>query len=154
MSKKSKAVPRGITFAPRRGAILVCNFGPDPLAPETFPLTVPPVSVSPELHKVRHVVVVSPTASNHRHAEGPGLCTVVPFSATPPRSTRDHDVFVPAGSYATLTRDLWVRCGALAVVSHRRLDRPLAQRGFRSEFVYPADMQRIEDGIRAALGLI
>lgn len=81
------------------------------------------------------------------------MCTIVPFSATAPRSDEDHDVLIPAGSYRGLTKSVWAKCASLTVVSHARLDRPLAGRSYVTEALSDADMKRIEAGIRAALGL-
>lgn len=143
----------GITFTPRRGGILMCEFGPDPLNPETFPLRQAPVGVSPELWKFRQVVVVSPEALNHKHGTGPGVCLVVPFSATPPRSEDPWDVPFATGTYASLRKTSWAKCAAVTLVSHARLDRVIAGRGYRGEFLTPMDMARVEAGIRAAMAL-
>ena len=62
----------------------MCDFGPDPSEPSTYPVNAPPLSMSPEIRKLRRVVVVSTNALNHPHGRGPGLCSVVPFSATRP----------------------------------------------------------------------
>jgi uncharacterized protein YifN (PemK superfamily) len=144
-----------ITFTPQRGAILMCDFGPDPLDPATFPLLKAPVSMGPEMWKVRRVIVVSTNALNHKHAKQPGLCTVVPCSATPPHSEEDWDVFFDAKSYPTITRPVWAKCAMTTVVSHARLDRVSirGKAGIRSDFLMSADMSRVEAGIRAALGL-
>lgn len=142
-----------ITFAPRRGAILMCDFGPDPIARTTFPLHQPPVSVGPEVWKIRRVVVVSPDALNHRHGRGPGLCVVVPFSATPPRTPGPQDVFFAARSYRSLTADVWAACGSPIRVSHARLDRVKAGQVFRSDMLSAFDMDRVDAGLRTGLGL-
>lgn len=142
-----------ITFTPRRGGILMCDFGPDPLDPLTFPLGQAPVGMAPELWKVRQVVVVSPPALNHKHAGGPGVCLVVPFSATPPRSEAPWDVPFAAKAYPSLPKASWAKCAAVTMVSHARLDRVIAGRGYRGDFLSKADLIRIGDGIRAALGL-
>src|SRR5689334_5074292 len=115
-----------ITFTPQRGAILLCDFGPDPLDRTTFPLRVPPVSMAPEVWKWRRAVVVSTTGVNHKHGTGPGVCLVVPFSATPPGKEKPYDVFFAARSYRSFTRDVWAKCGAITHVSHARLDRVIA----------------------------
>ena len=47
-----------ITYRPSIGDVLLCEFGPDPRNSLTFPLHVPSVSVQPEMHKRRHVVVL------------------------------------------------------------------------------------------------
>ncbi|MCP1591979.1 type II toxin-antitoxin system PemK/MazF family toxin [Methylorubrum extorquens] len=142
-----------INFTPRQGGILMCDFGLDPDDPLTFPLREPPVGMTPELWKTRQVVVVSPAAQNHKHGTGPGLCIVVPFSATPPRSEAAWDIPFAAKSYPSLPKASWAKCAALTHVSHARLDRVLVGRGYRGDFLSPADLARVQDGIRAALGL-
>ena len=131
----------------------MCDFGPDATDPRTFPLSQPPVAVPPEIWKPRRVVVVSDNAINHRHGRGHGLCLVVPFSATPPKTPDAWDVFFPARSYRSLTKDVWAECARVTLASHARLDRVIAGQGYRSEFLKPDDMARIEDGLHAALGL-
>ncbi len=142
-----------ITFAPRRGAILMCDFGPDGSDPATFPLRTGPIGMPPEIWKARRVVVVSPDGLNHRHGRGPGLCVVVPFSATPPRTPGLEDVFFPARSYRSLTVDVWAACGSPSRVSHDRLDRVKGGQVFRSDMLTVLDMARIEAGLKAGLGL-
>lgn len=129
-----------IYFAPKRGAILICDFDM--------------ARVPPEMDKPRQVVVVSETALNHRHAKAAGTCVVVPFSTVPPHSDGDEEVFIGSGSYWSLPEDSWARCKLVDTVSHDRLDLLLRHgRRIPSEFMSPADMTRIEDGIRAALGI-
>jgi uncharacterized protein YifN (PemK superfamily) len=142
-----------ITFTPRRGAILMCDFGPNASGAATFPLLKAPVGMPPEIWKVRRAIVVSPDALNHRHAASPGMCIVVPLSATKPKTVGDHDVPITRGSYKSLTVDVWARCASVTAVSHGRLDRPFAGRRYISEYVAPTDMSRIEAGLRAALGM-
>lgn len=142
-----------ITFTPRRGGILMCEFGPDPMNVATFPLHYPPVSVAPEIWKWRRVIVVSGARLNHKHGVGPGLCSVVPCSATPPASPGPWDVAFAARSYQSFTKDVWASCASIIRVSHARLDRVTAGRGYRGDFLTPADMKRVEDGMRAALSL-
>ena len=142
-----------ITFTPRRGGILMYAFGPDPRDPTTFPLDRPPVSVTPEMWKTRRVIVVSNDRLNHRHGTGPGLCLVVPCSATPPATPGPWDVPFVARSYRAFTKDIWASCASIIRVSHHRLDRVIAGRGYRGEFLSAADMARIEAGMRAALEL-
>ena len=142
-----------ITFTPRRGAILMCDFGPDPLDSRTFPLNVPPVSTAPEVWKRRRAIIVSDNRLNHKHGAGPGLSTVVPCSATPPNTPGPWDVPFAARSYRSFTLDVWANCASLFRVSHDRLDRVIAGQGYRGDFLRPADMARVEDGLRAALGL-
>ena len=145
--------PMPITFTPQRGAILLCDFGPDPDEPSTYPLRVPPVSKPPEIWKLRRAVVVSAKAANHKHGAGPGVCLVVPFSAKPPQTPEAHDVFFASRSYRSFTKDVWARCAAITHVSHARLDRVIAGQGYRTDFLTQEDMARVEAGMRAALGL-
>jgi uncharacterized protein YifN (PemK superfamily) len=129
-----------ISFAPQRGAILLCDFDLGTCVP-------------PEIIKKRQVLVISDTAFNHRHGLNAGLCTVVPFSASTQTPGR-CDVFFPAGSYWSLGRDCWAQCKAIATVSHDRLDL-LWRNGRRrpSEFLRAGDMERVEKAIRIALNL-
>jgi uncharacterized protein YifN (PemK superfamily) len=131
----------------------MCDFGPDPKDPATFPLRKPPVGMPPELWKVRQVAVVSPAVLNHRHALGPGLCLVIPFSASPPVTPEPWDVFFVAKSYQSLTRDSWAKCASVTLVSHHRLERPFGRPGRVAEYLSAKDLDRIGAGLKAALGL-
>lgn len=129
-----------ITFVPRRGAILLCNFD---LA-----------FVPPEMNKERQAIVVSRYEMNHRHARAPGLCSIVPASATRPTSPGREDVFIPAGRYWSLPKDSWIKCRMLSTVSHDRFNLML-RRGRRhpTEFLAVEDMERIEDAMRFVLDI-
>lgn len=127
-----------ITFAPRRGAILMCNFEM--------------ARVHPEMPKVRPVVVVSDSALNHRHARAAGVCVVVPFTSVPPDSDGDDEVIFVSGSYWTLPEDSWARCKLITTVSHDRLDLALRNnRRHPSEFMSDEDLDRVMAGVKAAL---
>jgi uncharacterized protein YifN (PemK superfamily) len=128
-----------IAFVPQRGQILMCDFSM--------------AHVPPEMRKQRRAVVVSPRSYNARHGQGPGRCIVVPFSASPPKTLKPSDVPFPTGPYKSLTVDTWAICEAVMNVSHERLDRVATGQRFLSEAVAAADMARIEDGLRHALGL-
>jgi uncharacterized protein YifN (PemK superfamily) len=116
--------------------------------------------VPPEMEKVRRVVVISPRSYNRRHGFKAGRCLVVPFSATDP----DHfltpsDVFFDSKTYECLTVETWAICSAAMSVSHDRLDRVSVRqhRGpprYSIETLKPADMARIETGLRHAIGTI
>jgi uncharacterized protein YifN (PemK superfamily) len=82
-----------ISFSPDRGSILICDFDR--------------AGISPEMTKTRRVVVVSPTARNHRHGKGPGLALVVPLSTTAPLTVEACDVLIPAGAYRTISQSVW-----------------------------------------------
>jgi uncharacterized protein YifN (PemK superfamily) len=135
-----------INFVPERGRILMCNYDM--------------ARVPPEMEKVRRVVVISPRSYNERHGHRPGRCIVVPLSATNPgwRLT-PADVAFDAVSYECLTLDTWAICSAVMSVSHDRLDRVPVRRPhmaprFSAELLKPADMTRIEKGLRHALGTV
>lgn len=129
-----------IYFAPKRGAILICDFDM--------------ARVPPEMDKKRQVLVVSKTELNHRHGKAAGTCVVVPFSTVPPNSESDDDVFFKAGTYWSLTEDCWARCKLADTVSHDRLDLVLMNGQRRSsEFMSNDDLIRIEQGLKVVLGI-
>ena len=123
-----------ITFVPRRGIMLVCNFDMG--------------RVAPEMTKKRRVLVVSPRSYNRGHR-----CVVVPFSATKPHTVQAPHVFFAAHSYKVLTKDVWAICECLTSVSCDRLDRVLHGGGYIAEEISAADLARVEAGMRHALGL-
>lgn len=128
-----------IMFAPKRGAILMCDFDM--------------ATVPPEMRKRRRVVVVSPRSYNRPHRSAAGKCIVVPLSATEPRELRASHVSFPVGAYASFTVSVWAICEMVAHVSHARLDRVASGQRFLSEQMAPADIERIERGLRHALGM-
>jgi uncharacterized protein YifN (PemK superfamily) len=127
-----------ITFVPERGRILVCNYDM--------------ARVPPEIDKTRRAVVMSPRSYNERHGMGPGRCVVVPFSATRPVKPTRSDVIFGVGVYETLTQETWAICSAVMSVSHSRLDRVAVASGFSQEFLSEEDLERLEVGLRYALG--
>jgi len=127
-----------ITFAPNRGAILLCDFD---LA-----------RVAPEMDKNRQVIVVSLTKLNHKHGLNPGACVVVPVSSQEPTTVGPEDVYLPVGKYWSFRQDSWARCKMVDTVSHSRLSLLLRDgRPRRSEFMDEGDMLRIVNGLRFAL---
>jgi uncharacterized protein YifN (PemK superfamily) len=129
-----------ITFAPRRGAILLCDFDM--------------ARVHPEMDKERQAVVVSIAPLNHKHATSAGHCTVVPISATEPKTIGPEDIPIPYGKYWSFKRDSWARCKMVHTVSHTRLSLLLRQgRLHPSEFMDAADMQRIMAGLKFVLDI-
>lgn len=129
-----------ITFTPKRGAILMCDFD------MSF--------VNPEMRKKRQVAVISIASNNHRHGALPGTCTVVPFSTVEPTTVDPDDIFFPVGSYWSLTADCWARCKLITTVSHARLDLVLRNgRRHPSEFLIDTDMVNIARGISYSLGI-
>jgi len=94
-----------INFAPRRGAILMCDFGRDRLDPAA-PAWVRPLGIPPEIHKVRRAVVVSGDAFNARQRGMAGLCTVVPLRATATVPASPAQVLIPIGRYRAVTKEV------------------------------------------------
>jgi uncharacterized protein YifN (PemK superfamily) len=131
---------KSITFAPRRGAILLCDFD---LA-----------RIEPEFDKRRQAVVVSITSLNHKHAARPGLCSIVPATSKEPKTIGPEDVLIPAGSYWSFDEDTWLRAKNITTVSHSRLSllhhngRPKS-----TEFLNSSDMAKVEAAIKSAMGI-
>jgi uncharacterized protein YifN (PemK superfamily) len=78
---------------------------------------------------------------------------VVPFSATAPSTLRPSDIPFAGNVYRSLTKPTWAICEAVMNVSHARLDRVAFGRSFMTEALSSADMARIEEGLRHALGM-
>ncbi len=97
-----------ITFHPKSGTVLICDFstGFQP----------------PEMVKRRPVVVMSPRRRHHS-----GLCLVVPFSTVKPDPVEAVHHLIPVGSYPFFHRqtDVWAKGDMLTCVAFRRLDRVL-----------------------------
>lgn len=130
-----------ITFAPKRGAILLCDFDM--------------ARIPPSIDKRRQVVVFSLDQFNHKHAMGPGRSMVVPITSSEPKTEGPEDVFISAGKYWSLEEDCWALGKLVSTVSHKRLStlhRHGRQVGY-SEFVDAADMVRIGVAIKHSLGL-
>lgn len=128
-----------INFVPERGRILICDYD---LA-----------RIPPEMEKQRRVVVISPRTYNVRHGALAGRCIVVPFSATDPgKFITPADVPFRAGAYWSLTIKTWAICSAVMSVSHDRLDRVYANGRHQNELLSAADIVRVEEGLRRAMG--
>ena len=123
-----------ITFTPSRGQLLICDFDM--------------ACVPPEMRKIRRVVVMS-----HRSHNSSGRLIVVPFSATVPSRILPSHIPVQAGAYLSFGLSVWAICDCVAHVSFRRLDRVFHSGRFISESLVAPDMQRIEGGLRHALGI-
>jgi uncharacterized protein YifN (PemK superfamily) len=93
-----------ITFQPKHGAILLCNFD---LA-----------RIEPEMDKRRQVIVFSRTELNHRHGTYAGHCTVIPTSSKPPKTRGPEDILIRVGKYWSFSVDSWVRTKMIMTVSH------------------------------------
>ncbi|HEY1773245.1 MAG TPA: type II toxin-antitoxin system PemK/MazF family toxin [Gammaproteobacteria bacterium] len=129
-----------LTFGPRRGMVLACDFqtGFKP----------------PEMVKVRPVVIMAePTA--HR----PGLCTVIPLSTTAPIPVMPYHHRMKAVSLPAAwgSRDVWAKCDMIYAVSCERLDRILVRDHGQRRYVYSnacsGDLEAIRHGILHSLGM-
>lgn len=128
-----------ITFQPKRGQVLMCDF--------TF-LEVP------EMVKRRPVVIVSP-----RLARDPRLVTIVPLS-TMQSDLPYHPLLDPDSLPPPLKqKPAWAKCDMLYTLSTARLDRVRGKqrKGNPAQWygkwsVTEKDMRRIHDGVLAAFG--
>jgi uncharacterized protein YifN (PemK superfamily) len=129
-----------ITFAPRRGAILLCNFDLG--------------RVAPEIDKKRQVIVVSIDQFNHKHGKGPGRSLVVPVT-TKGADPSPQNVYVDSAKYWSFREDTWAACHLLTTVSHTRLSLLLGSNGVPkpSEFLDSGDLAAVCVAIRYATGL-
>lgn len=130
-----------ISFAPKRGAILLCDFDM--------------ARVPPSIDKRRQVIVFSIDQFNHKHGAGPGRSMVVPITSQEPRTEGPEDVLIAVGKYWSFDEDCWALGKLVTTVSHRRLS-TLHRNGKQvpySEFVDAADMARIGAAIKSSLGL-
>jgi len=123
-----------ITFHPRPGTVLICDFstGFQP----------------PEMVKRRHVVVVSPRRRHHS-----GLCLVVPFSTVAPNPVEAFHHVISVGTYPFFHphRDVWAKGDMLTCVAFRRLDRVLLNRHYVAPSLWPDDFAAIQRAVLAAL---
>lgn len=125
-----------ISFHPKRGTVLMCDFSTGFKAPEMV--------------KRRHVVVVSPRYRRHT-----GLCIVVPFSTVPPHEAEPHHVEIPAGRYEffDLVKSTWAKGDMLTCVSFGRLDRVFLDGRYTAPELRPEDFRAIQQCVAHALQL-
>lgn len=131
-----------LTFHPKPGMVLMCDFNTG--------------FVAPEMIKKRPVVVVSP-----RPRRSNQLCTIVPLSTTRPIPVEPyHHQMDPRslpGKFAG--KETWAKCDMLATVSLGRLDRVMVgkdrsgKRLYVAQLIVPEDFLAIKRGILAAIGL-
>lgn len=137
-----------ITFVPSAGDVLLCEWGPDPRDPTTFPLHAPPVGVAPEFYKRRHAAVLSASATGD-------LVLVAPFSTVPPVKTEAYHHRIAGGAYPFFdaARDSWLKGDSLTSVSRARLDRLYFQGRYQRARLNPADTLAVRAAILNALAL-
>lgn len=129
-----------LSFYPRPGLVLMCDFSTGFKAPEMV--------------KKRPVVVISPHRKFHK------LCTIVPLSTTIPNPVEKyHHCLQPSslpGKFAQ--NETWAKCDMIYTVSLDRLDRVLIRdrrgnRSYVSERISNEDFTAIQHAVKAALGL-
>lgn len=99
-----------ITFYPRTGSVLICDFGTG--------------FKKPEMVKRRPVVILSPWSTRHTQ-----LFTVVPLSGTAPQIVRDYHVCLKQNPIPWWEEELlWAKCNFVITVGMHRLDRVLRGR--------------------------
>jgi uncharacterized protein YifN (PemK superfamily) len=115
----------------------MCDFGPN--------------SISPEMSKIRHVVVVSP---RRRDRSGWGCCIVVPFSTGVPRVVEPYHYRIQANKYRFFKRDadVWAKGDMVAHVSFSRLDRVFCDGKYASPQLDPDDLSAIQRLVWEAMG--
>ena len=123
-----------ITFHPRAGCVLVCNF-------QGF--------IEPEIVKTRPVVIVSPKwLQRHR------LYTVVPLSTTEPNPIEKFHCRLQKDPTPNSNAVVWAKCDMLYTVSMDRLDRFKVGRGaYKTSAVSDDELVAIMACIKYALGI-
>lgn len=93
-----------ITFHPKAGMVLICDFRG---------------YIEPEIIYARQVVIVSPN-----HLRRPGLFSVVPLSTTAPNPVEPYHYLLPKNPVPNdLANEVWAKCDLMATVTKARLDR-------------------------------
>ena len=131
-----------LTFHPKPGMVLICDFNTGFKAPEMI--------------KRRPVVVISP-----RPRRSNRLCTIVPLSTTAPNPVEPfHHRMDPCSLPGKLARrETWAKCDMLATVSLERLDRVMVgkesggKRIYVAEQILAEDLEAIRRGVMIALGI-
>ena len=125
-----------ISFHPRAGQILVCDFRGYEVS---------------EIVKIRPVMVVSPKLPNRSH-----LATVVPISLTPPRREVPFVVRSSKNYQPAEADDLpcWAKCDLLANVSLARLNGfKIGRRKWATPQATGPDLHAVRLGVVHGLGL-
>lgn len=127
----------------------MCDFGPVPSDVAAPGVMSGPLSVAPEMTKVRHVVILTPGKSFK------GTCVVVPLSTKIPTVVERHHHCFVTGTYPFLTgnQDSWVKADMITTVSYERLDRVRVGTSYLSPSISVADFERVKECVRHALTL-
>ena len=131
-----------ITFYPKPGTVLMCDFNTG--------------FTPPEMTKRRPVVVISP-----RYRRSGQICIIVPLSTKAPKSVEPfHHRLDPRSLPGKLAQeDTWAKCDMVTTVSFRRLDRVFIGKKhsgkpvYTAKLVIPSDLEAIRQGVVSAIGL-
>lgn len=124
-----------ISFHPRPGTVLMCDFTTG--------------FIVPEIIKMRPVVVVSP-----HHIRRQGLYTVVPLSRTAPDPLEQYHVHFAKTPVADQFGPCWAKCDLVTSVSAERLDRKKIARGvYKITNVTTPELDLILLAIKYSLGI-
>lgn len=114
--------------------------------------------VVPEMTKTRPVLVISKSSTHWR-----GLCSIVPFSTTPPAKLERWHVLVqnplhrllPAGQRFAQATEMWAKCDMICTVSLSRVTRPydrmMGARRYGPVRLSDAELDAVFAGVRAYL---
>jgi uncharacterized protein YifN (PemK superfamily) len=110
LNKSGQILTMPITFRPKPGQVLYCDFTG---------------YIAPEIIKTRPVVIISPA-----HLARPSLVTVVPLSTTAPSPVEGHHYKLTGNPIPGSTAgEVWAKCDLVATVCFDRLDRIKISRG-------------------------
>jgi uncharacterized protein YifN (PemK superfamily) len=137
--------PTPLHFVPKGGDVLMVDFGPDPLDPETFPLARGPVGVAPEMIKTRRAVVLG--------SPSPGIAIVAPLSRTRPNPIRPFHVEFAEESYPFLKGPCWLKGDLVQSVSLGRVDRVRYWGRHRRARLSEVDFRRVRQAVLEAVGM-
>ena len=127
------------------GDVLLCQFGPDPREPGVYPLMSGPISVPPEMIKLRQVAVIS--------TPSPRLAIIAPFSTNQPSPLKPYHHFIPSGRYPFFSKDSWLKGDMIQSVSRDRLDRLFFDGQHQRAALSKADYRAVRSCALAGLGL-
>lgn len=130
-----------LTFHPKRGMVLMCDFAG---------------FQAPEMTKRRPVVIVGEEGDGRE-----GTCLVVPLSTRAPDPVRGfHHQLEPSSLPSRMRGNVtWAKCDMLTTVACHRLDRymngqdALGKRLYVTHLVTDVDMRAIRRGVLVALHL-
>ena len=136
-----------ISYQPSRGAVLMCDYGPNPRNIVAPGVITGPLAVPPEMYKNRHVMVISAPSSR--------LAAVIPFSTDPPLTVKNHHYKIIKGKYEFFNPgcDIWCKGDMTAAVSYERLSRCLVGGRPGNFYLDDEDKARVLECVRQALRL-